>query len=67
MSALVDVISTDQHTVKPWFAGHTDVSPVVIDFKPQGDELIGGRVAYIEHQRAPARQLRARDATPNHG
>jgi anti-sigma factor RsiW len=51
-SRLVDVISTDQHTVKPWFAGHTDVSPVVADFKPQGYELIGGRVAYLEHQRA---------------
>jgi anti-sigma factor RsiW len=51
-SRLVDVISTDQHTVKPWFAGHTDVSPVVADFKTQGYELIGGRVAYLEHQRA---------------
>jgi anti-sigma factor RsiW len=51
-SRLVDIVSTDQHTVKPWFAGHTDVSPVVADFKPQGYELIGGRVAYLEHQRA---------------
>jgi anti-sigma factor RsiW len=51
-SRLIDVISTDQHTVKPWFSGHTDVSPVVVDFKPQGYELIGGRVAYVEHQRA---------------
>lgn len=51
-SRQVDVISTDQHTVKPWFAGHTDVSPVVVDFKPQGYELIGGRVAYVERQRA---------------
>jgi anti-sigma factor RsiW len=51
-SRLVDVISTDQHTVKPWFAGHTDVSPVVADFEPQGYQLIGGRVAYLEHQRA---------------
>jgi anti-sigma factor RsiW len=51
-SRLVDVVSTDQHTVKPWFAGHTDVSPVVADFKPQGYELIGGRVAYLERQRA---------------
>ena len=49
---LIDVVSTDQHTVKPWFAGHTDVSPVVADFEPQGYTLVGGRVDYLEHQRA---------------
>ncbi|HXR20583.1 MAG TPA: zf-HC2 domain-containing protein, partial [Steroidobacteraceae bacterium] len=49
---LIDVVSTDQHTVKPWFAGHTDVSPVVADFEPQGYKLVGGRVDYLEHQRA---------------
>jgi anti-sigma factor RsiW len=51
---LIDVVSTDQHTVKPWFAGHTDVSPLVADFEPQGYRLVGGRVDYLEHQRAAA-------------
>jgi anti-sigma factor RsiW len=51
---LIDVVSTDKHAVKPWFAGHTDVSPVVADFEQQGYRLIGGRVDYFDHQRAAA-------------
>lgn len=49
---LIDVVSTDKHTVKPWFAGHADVSPVVADFDAQGYRLVGGRADYLEHQRS---------------
>jgi anti-sigma factor RsiW len=49
---LIDVVSTDKHTVKPWLSGHADVSPAVADFEPQGYKLIGGRADYFDHQRA---------------
>jgi anti-sigma factor RsiW len=50
----VQVATSDQHTVRPWFAGRTDYAPLVKDLTADGFALVGGRLDYVADRRVSA-------------
>ena len=57
---LIEVASSDQHTVKPWLSAHLPFSPPVADYAREGFPLVGARVEYLDGKPAAVLVYRRR-------
>jgi anti-sigma factor RsiW len=57
---LIDVASSDQHTVKPWFNGRITQAPRVVDLHDHGFDLVGGRIDVVNNIPLPTLVYRKR-------
>jgi len=51
---LMQIASNDPHTIRPWLAGRTDLSPQVADLGDAGFPLLGARIDYVDGRPAVA-------------